>query len=154
MSDAKRKPLLIVEDDLALQKQMRWAFDSNETVVADDRESAIAQVRRHEPAVVTMDLGLPPHPDDPTEGFELLQQILALAPQTKVIVLTGQNDRFNALRAVSLGAYDYWVKPIDVDKLELGLRRALSGVHETVAPSRPSFAGGVVIELPPSGIVR
>ena len=65
MSD-KRRPLLIVEDDPALQKQMRWAFDQYETVVADDRESAIAQLRRHEPAVVTMDLGLPPAPDDPT----------------------------------------------------------------------------------------
>ena len=93
MSDTKRKPLLIVEDDPALQKQMRWAFDRNETLVAGDSENAINQIRRYEPAVVTMDLGLPPQPDDPTEGFALLQRILALAPHTKVIVLTGQNDR-------------------------------------------------------------
>jgi len=67
-----RKPLLIVEDDPALQKQMQWAFDGYETIVAADRESAIAQLRRYEPAVVTMDLGLPPSPDDPREGLALL----------------------------------------------------------------------------------
>ena len=98
MSDSKRRPLLIVEDDLSLQKQMRWAFDKSETVVADDLESAIAQIRRHEPAVVTMDLGLPPYPDDASVGFELLGQILALAPHTKVIVLTGQNDHLGITR--------------------------------------------------------
>ena len=98
MSD-EQATLLIVEDDPALQKQMRWAFDRYETVVAEDRESAIAQVRRHEPAVVTMDLGLPPHPDDPSEGLALLDEIHSLAPETKVIVLTGQNEQANALKA-------------------------------------------------------
>ena len=124
MSDAKRKPLLIVEDDPALQKQMRWAFDRNETLVASDPESAIAQVRRFEPAVVTMDLGLPPHPDDTTEGFALLQQILALVPHTKVIVLTGQNDRSNALKAIRLGAYDFYAKPFEPELLSLTIERA------------------------------
>ena len=123
MSD-KRRPLLIVEDDPALQKQMRWAFDKYETVVADDRESAIAQLRRHEPAVVTMDLGLPPAPDDPTEGIRLLQETLALAPDTKVIVLTGQNDRANALKAVGLGAYDFYTKPFEPEILTLMIDRA------------------------------
>ena len=93
---------MIVEDDPALQKQMRWAFDQYETVVASNREEAIAQLRRHEPAVVTMDLGLPPAPDDVTEGFRLLGEILALAPDTKVVVLTGQHDRENAVRAVGM----------------------------------------------------
>jgi len=124
MSDTKRKPLLIVEDDLALQKQMRWAFDRNETVVAGDPEGAIAQMRRYEPAVVTMDLGLPPHPDDATEGFALLPQILAFAPYTKVIVLTGQNDHANALKAISLGAYDFYAKPFDPEMLGLTIERA------------------------------
>jgi two-component system NtrC family response regulator len=110
MSD-KRRTLLIVEDDPALQKQMRWAFDQYETVVASNREEAIAQLRRHEPAVVTMDLGLPPAPDDVTEGFRLLGEILALAPDTKVVVLTGQHDRENAVRAVGMGAYDFFAKP-------------------------------------------
>ena len=81
----KRRTLLIVEDDPALQKQMRWAFDQFETVVANNRDEAIAQLRRHEPAIVTMDLGLPPAPDDVTEGFRLLGEILALAPDTKVV---------------------------------------------------------------------
>ena len=124
MSDTKRKPLLIVEDDPALQKQMRWAFDRNEVLVASDSESAINQIRRHEPAVITLDLGLPPHPDDPTEGFALLQHILALAPQTKVIVLTGQNDRSNALKAIQLGAYDFYAKPFEPELLSLTIERA------------------------------
>ncbi|MCP5224137.1 MAG: PEP-CTERM-box response regulator transcription factor [Rhodocyclaceae bacterium] len=115
---------MIVEDDLALQKQMRWAFDACETVVASDRESAIAQLRKHEPAVVTMDLGLPPAPDDVSEGFKLLREILTLAPDTKVIVLTGQHDRENAVKAVGLGAYDFFAKPFEPELLNLTIERA------------------------------
>ena len=124
MSAEKPRPLLIVEDDPALQKQIRWAFDDYETLTADDRESALALVRRHQPPVVTMDLGLPPDPDSVSEGFKLLEQILAIAPQTKVIVLTGQNDRSNALRAVGLGAYDFFAKPFEVEMLGLTIERA------------------------------
>jgi two-component system, NtrC family, response regulator len=120
----KRKPLLIVEDDLTLQKQMKWAFESNETVLASDIPTAIAQVRRVEPAVVTMDLGLPPHPNDATTGFDLLSQILTLAPNTKVIVLTGQNDHANALKAIRLGAYDFYAKPFDPELLGFAIERA------------------------------
>jgi two-component system NtrC family response regulator len=130
-----RLPLLIVEDDHALQKQMRWAFDAYETIVADDRASAIAQLRRFEPAVVTMDLGLPPHPDDATDGFALLQEIRQLAPDTKVIVLTGQNDRGNALRAIALGAYDFCSKPFDADVLGLTIERAFR-LHELQSQNR------------------
>ncbi len=124
MSAETLRPLLIVEDDPALQKQIRWAFDNYETLTAGDRESALALVRRHQPPVVTMDLGLPPDPDSVSEGFKLLEQILAIAPQTKVIVLTGQNDRSNALRAVGLGAYDFFAKPFEVDMLGLTIERA------------------------------
>jgi two-component system NtrC family response regulator len=120
----KARVLLIVEDDPALQKQMKWAFDSYEAVLASDRESAINQLRRHEPAVVTMDLGLPPAPDDVSEGFRLLEEILALAPDTKVIVLTGQHDRDNAVRAVGLGAYDFFGKPFEPELLVLTIERA------------------------------
>ncbi len=126
MSDntAKRRPLLIVEDDPALQKQLRWSFDKFETLVAGDAESAIAQIRRHEPPVITMDLGLPPDPDSTSEGFRLLEQILSIAPETKVIVLTGQNDQANALRAVGLGAYDFFAKPFEPELLNLTIERA------------------------------
>jgi len=124
-----RKPLLIVEDDPALQKQMLWAFDQYETIVASDRASAIAQVRRFEPAVVTMDLGLPPQPDDPTEGLMLLAELHALVPGAKVIVLTGQNDRANALKAISLGAHDFCTKPFEPELLTWTIDRAFR-VHE------------------------
>ncbi|MCL2162532.1 MAG: PEP-CTERM-box response regulator transcription factor [Betaproteobacteria bacterium] len=120
----KQRTLLIIEDDPALQKQMCWAFDGFEAVVADDRESAVAQMRRYEPAVVTMDLGLPPHPDDVSEGFLLLSEILALAPDTKIIVLTGQHDRENAVRAVGMGAYDFFSKPFEPELLTLTIERA------------------------------
>ncbi|MFZ5504642.1 MAG: PEP-CTERM-box response regulator transcription factor [Pseudomonadota bacterium] len=120
----KGRTLLIVEDDPALQKQMRWSFDDYEVVLAGDRESALAQIRRHEPAVITMDLGLPPAPDDVTEGMALLGEIMALAPQSKVIVLTGQNDRANALRAIGMGAYDFYAKPFEPELLALLIERA------------------------------
>src|ERR1700676_1967221 len=120
----KRTRLLIVEDDPALQKQMCWAFDQYETIVAGDRESAMAMVRRHEPAVVTMDLGLPPHADDPTVGLQLLEDLHGLVPDTKVIVLTGQNDRANALKAIARGAYDFCEKPFEPVVLTLMIERA------------------------------
>ncbi len=124
MSKEKPRPLLIVEDDPALQKQLRWSFDQFETLTAADRESALTQIHRHAPAVVTMDLGLPPDADSVSEGFLLLEQILAAAPDTKVIVLTGQNDRTNALRAIALGAYDFFAKPFEPELLTLTIERA------------------------------
>ena len=126
MSDntLKPRPLLIVEDDPSLQKQLRWSLDKFETLTADDGESALAQVRRHAPAVVTMDLGLPPDPDSVSEGFKLLENLLAIAPDTKVIVLTGQNDQANALRAIALGAYDFFAKPFEPELLVLTIDRA------------------------------
>jgi two-component system NtrC family response regulator len=124
MTPDKPSPLLIVEDDLALQKQLKWSLDQFPSVTADDRESALVQCRRHAPAVVTMDLGLPPDPDSVSEGFRLLQQLLDLDPNIKVIVLTGQNDQANALRAVELGAYDFLAKPCDPDVLGLVVGRA------------------------------
>jgi two-component system NtrC family response regulator len=119
-----KKKLLIIEDDLGLQKQLRWSFDAYEVLVAGDRESALAHVRRHEPAVVTMDLGLPPDPDGATEGFAILQQILSLAPDTKIIVLSGNQDRENAVRAIGFGAYDFHQKPFDPEMLGLVIERA------------------------------
>ena len=128
----KRRPLLIVEDDPALQTQMKWALDAYDVAVASNGEEAMAQMRRLEPAVVTLDLGLPPTPDEPTSGFQALQDILTQAPDTKVIVLTGQNDRANALQAVARGAYDFLAKPFDLEVLALTIERAfrLHELHE------------------------
>jgi two-component system NtrC family response regulator len=116
--------LLVVEDDPGLQKQMRWSLDDYETVVAGDRETALSLLRRHEPAVVTLDLGLPPDADGASEGLATLSQILALMPQTKVIVVTGNQDRTNAVKAVGLGAYDFCQKPFDPEILGLIVQRA------------------------------
>ena len=124
MSNHGSTPLLIVEDDLALQKQIKWALDRFESVTASDREAALLQFRRHQPAVVTMDLGLPPDPDSVSEGFKLLEQMLDIDPGVKVIVLTGQNDQAHALRAVAMGAYDFLAKPFDPDVLGLTIDRA------------------------------
>jgi two-component system NtrC family response regulator len=129
MSSAKKPQVLIVEDDLALQKQIRWSLDRFESVTAADRESALAQFRRTPTPVVTMDLGLPPDADSVSEGFALLEALLALDPQVKVIVLSGQSDRANALRAVDRGAYDFLAKPLEADLLGMTVDRALR-VHE------------------------
>lgn len=124
MSTPRPQPLLIVEDDLALQKQIKWSLDGFESVLADDGPSAVLQFRRHAPAVVTMDLGLPPDQDSVSEGFKLLEKLLELDPGVKVIVLTGQNDQSNALRAIRMGAYDFLAKPVDPDVLSLTVERA------------------------------
>jgi len=124
MSSERQPYLLIVEDDPALQKQMRWAFDQYETLTANDRASALVQIHRYLPPVVTVDLGLPPDADSVSEGFALIEQVLSAAPGTKIIVLTGQNDRENALRAIGLGAYDFIAKPFEVEILGLTIERA------------------------------
>jgi two-component system, NtrC family, response regulator len=116
--------LLIVEDDPGLQSQLRWCFEGYEVLQAKDRPSAMAQVRRHEPQLVTLDLGLPPDPANATEGLALLDELLAAAPNTKVIVVTGNDDRSNALKAIGRGAYDFYVKPVDADTLRLIVDRA------------------------------
>lgn len=124
MNGEAKRSLLIVEDDLALQKQIKWSLDRFDSVTANDRESALVQLRKSVPAVVTMDLGLPPDADSVSEGFRLLEQIMAFDPDIKVIVLTGQNDQANALRAVAMGAYDFFPKPFEPELLNLTVERA------------------------------
>jgi two-component system NtrC family response regulator len=116
--------LLVVEDDPGLQDQLRWCFDRYEVVVAGDRAAALEQLRKHQPPVVTLDLGLPPDADGISEGLATLEAIVSLRPDTKVIVVTGQNDRENAVRAVGSGAYDFYHKPIDAEILGLIVNRA------------------------------
>jgi two-component system NtrC family response regulator len=118
--------ILVVDDDLGIQKQLKWSFSGYDVVFAEDRASAIAQLRRFEPKVVTLDLGLPPDPSNGTEGLATLEEILALAPQTKVIVVTGNNDKKNALKAVDFGAYDFYQKPIDSDTIQILVSRAIN----------------------------
>jgi two-component system NtrC family response regulator len=118
------KPLLVVEDDEGLQSQLRWAFEGYEVVVAGDRKSAIVALRRYQPGVVLLDLGLPPDPGGVTEGLATLGEILSLSPETKVIVVTGDNDRGNAVKAIAGGAYDFHQKPADAEVLALLVDRA------------------------------
>ncbi len=116
--------LLVVEDDLGLQKQLKWCFDEYEVVAATNRAEALTQLRRFAPAVVLQDLGLPPDAEGVGEGMNTLKEILGVAPTTKVIVVTGNADRDNAVRAVSLGAYDFYQKPVDTEVLRLLVGRA------------------------------
>ena len=130
-----KKKLLVIEDDPGLQKQLRWSFDAYDVQLAGDRDSALAQMRRHQPAVVTMDLGLPPHADGASEGLATLQELLAQAPDTKVIVLSGNQERSHALKAISLGAYDFHQKPFDADLLRLVIERAFN-LHQMQQENR------------------
>ena len=134
MAKETRK-LLVVEDDPGLQNQLRWAFDGYEVMTVGDRQSALEQIKTYQPAVVTLDLGLPPDADGASEGLATLQDILRAAPHTKVIVVTGNADRENALLAVSLGAYDFFNKPIDAELLSFLVNRAYR-MHELESENR------------------
>ncbi|GGD91890.1 PEP-CTERM-box response regulator transcription factor [Tsuneonella deserti] len=116
--------LLIIEDDEGLQAQLKWAYEDFAVTVVGDRDSAIAALRAEEPEVVTLDLGLPPDPDGTSEGFAVLDEIMALKPDTKVIVASGHGARESALKAIERGAYDFYQKPVDIDALGLIVRRA------------------------------
>lgn len=121
---AKSK-LLVVEDDEGLCSQYRWAFPAHEVLIAQTRAQAVAAVQKDRPPVAIMDLGLPPDPDGVSEGFAALAEILALTPECKVIVVTGNSERRNALKAVAAGAYDFCEKPIDLDVLQTIVDRAV-----------------------------
>ena len=123
MAETKQK-LLIVEDDLGLQKQLKWSYEDFEVYCAATREEAMTLLRSEEPDVVTLDLGLPPDPDGVSEGFAALDEMLKLKPDTKIIVASGHGARESALRAISAGAWDFYQKPVDIDELHLIVRRA------------------------------
>lgn len=116
--------LLIIEDDIGIQKQLKWTFSNYNLVQAHDRISAINALRRHEPKVVTLDLGLPPDTDNASEGIATLKEILSLVPKTKVIVITGNDEKDIALKAIEIGAHDFYQKPIDDDILSVIINRA------------------------------
>src|SRR5918998_4014342 len=139
--DASKPTLLVVEDDEGLQRQLKWAYDGYRVVVAGDRASALDALRMHEPAVVTLDLGLPPDPDGTEEGFATLEEVLRLKPDTKVIVATGHGARESALKAIGMGAYDFYKKPVDIDELGLIVARAFH-LHEIEEENRRLEADG------------
>ncbi|ANU07865.1 PEP-CTERM-box response regulator transcription factor [Paraurantiacibacter namhicola] len=134
MADSKPK-LLVVEDDEGLQAQLKWAYEDFDVTIAGDRASAIAALRSEEPAVVTLDLGLPPDPDGTSEGFAVLDEIMALKPDTKVIVASGHGARDSALKAIERGAYDFYQKPVDIEQLGLIVRRAFN-LHQIESENR------------------
>ncbi len=134
MTDDRPK-LLIVEDDAGLQAQLKWAYPDFEVIQATDRASALVALRSEAPPVVTLDLGLPPDPDGTAEGFALLDEIMAIKPDTKVIVASGHGARESALQAIARGAYDFYRKPVDIDDLGLIVRRALQ-LHQIEAENR------------------
>jgi len=144
-----KRILLIVEDDPGLQKQLKWSFNAYQTIIAGNRADAITALRRHMPSVVTLDLGLPPDPANASEGFETLKEILQLAPSTKVIIVTGNDDRDNAIKAVAMGAYDFYQKPIDSDVLTLIIERAfqlneLQKAYSSLQQANPEPLSGII----------
>ncbi len=121
--------LLVVEDDPGLQRQLRWSFEGCEVSVASDYESVLTQIGACEPTVITLDLGLPPDPGGTSEGFRVLDEVLKRNADAKVIVVTGHNDKDNAVRAIGRGAYDFFEKPIDPDLLGMAVKRAARLSH-------------------------
>ena len=157
------RKLLIVEDDLGLQRQLRWAYDGYEIITATDRAGAIVALRAEEPMVATLDLGLPPDPDGVSEGFATLAEMLALKPDLKVIVASGHGAHESALRAIAAGAWDFYQKPIDIDALGLIVARAfhvgaLEAENRRLAQSAQSAGtglGGLITAAPEmQGVLR
>ena len=148
------KVLLVVEDDPGLQSALKWSFDDFEVVLAEDRASAMKQLRRHEPQVVTLDLGLPPDAGGASEGLATLAEILTERPHTKVIVVTGNNDNENAVKAIAGGAFLFCQKPVDPELLAFLVERAwqlheLELAHRALAAGRPvSPLEGVIATSP------
>ena len=134
MANAKPK-LLIVEDDEGLQAQLKWAYEDFEVIIVGTRDAALAAVRAEEPAVMTLDLGLPPDPDGTSEGFAILEAVTSMKPDMKVIVASGHGARESALKAVERGAYDFYQKPVDIDTLGHIVQRAWR-LHQIEAENR------------------
>ncbi|MBI5644291.1 MAG: PEP-CTERM-box response regulator transcription factor [Deltaproteobacteria bacterium] len=121
----KKQDILIIEDEASICDQMKWALMEDYNVfTAGDSVSAMQIFSSIRPAIVTLDLGLPPHPDDTSEGFNILSKILNYDPVTKIIIITGNSDRGSALKAISSGAHDLLTKPVNVDELKTILKRA------------------------------
>ena len=123
MTQPTRK-LMIVDDDPGIQRQLKWAFDDYDVYLADNREKAISVARKESPQVVLLDLAMPPDLEGPSEGFAALEALLSFDPKMRIIVASGNDERENAVKAVNLGAYDFCSKPVDIDVLQLIVKRA------------------------------
>jgi two-component system NtrC family response regulator len=146
----KKSRLLLVEDDAGLQSQLRWALDQFAVTTVGDRATALASFRTERPPVVILDLGLPPDPDGASEGLQTIRDILSVAPETKIIVSSGNEDRANAVQAIALGAYDFYAKPVDIDVLTLIIQRAMH-LYELEEENRRRSAAAP--ETPLSGLI-
>jgi len=117
--------LLIVDDNEDIRRQLRWGIGKEYSLfLAADGTEALELFRKHRPQVVTLDLGLPPHEDSSEEGFRCLGEMLRMAPEAKVIVITGNEGKEIAVKAVQMGAYDFYQKPINLDELKVIIKRA------------------------------
>src|SRR4029450_2273068 len=122
--------VLIVDDDEAIRTQMKWALSQDyEIHFAEDRRGALEAFEAHSPAVTLLDLGLPPRPNECDEGMAALSDLLAVDSTAKVIVISGQGEKENALQAVGAGAYDFLCKPVEMNELKLLLRRCVQVVE-------------------------
>jgi len=152
--NSKRRRLLIVEDDPGLQRQLKWAFDGFDVDCASTREEALSAVRRHEPAVILQDLGLPPDENGVEEGFAAIVDIKRAAPRAKIIVVTGREGREHALRAIEMGAYDFCQKPVEKPLLLMIVDRAvrIHGLEAEIEQLREQHSApaleGIVVASP------
>jgi two-component system, NtrC family, response regulator len=122
--DVHLPKILIVDDDELIRKQIHWALSDSFTIFsAGDRQAAIEIFKRERILVILLDLGLPPHPREATEGLSTLEEMIATSPLAKVIIISGNSDRHNALAALEKGAHDIFPKPVDLDDLRVVLRR-------------------------------
>lgn len=135
MNEPGKDPLMLVEDDPGLANQLKWALADYQVTVVQDRESAVETCRSLEPGVVVLDLGLPPDPNGASEGLATLEAILSIRPETKIVVSSGNEDRGNAVQAISMGAYDFYPKPVDIEILQLIIQRAMH-VHQLEVENR------------------
>ena len=155
-SDSSQKPpeseqlpkILVVDDDEQILKQIRWALtDQYELFTASDRVTALEIARREKILVVLLDLGLPPQPREATEGLLVLEELLYVSPLAKVLIVSGNSERANAVRAVEKGAYDFFPKPLEIDQLKIVLGRVCRRLElELESTSRPSDEKEMLIE--------
>lgn len=134
--------LLIVEDDNSIATQMKWAFAKDyEIFMAENSERAVEIFMQERPPVVTLDLGLPPYPSEPEEGFKTLKEMMEIDSFAKIIIITGQDEKSNALKAIGLGAYDFFYKPIQIEEFKVVLSRAfyLSNLEREYREFQESF---------------